>query len=73
MIETPSFKSKAVAQGVSLQIINGSKSDRNPEEVQKQPSKKMVTYYHHCNVQRFHQIENYIQNLNNLQGMKHQQ
>jgi hypothetical protein len=33
----------------------------------------MVTYYYLCNVQRFHQIENYIQNLNNLQEMKHQQ
>jgi hypothetical protein len=30
MTEIPSFKSKVVALGVSLQIINGSKSDRNP-------------------------------------------
>jgi hypothetical protein len=30
MIHTPSFKSKAVALGVSLQIINGSKSNSNP-------------------------------------------
>jgi hypothetical protein len=30
MTHTPSFKSKAVALGVSLQIINGSKSNSNP-------------------------------------------
>jgi hypothetical protein len=30
MTEIPSFKSKAMALGVSLQIINGNKSDRNP-------------------------------------------
>jgi hypothetical protein len=39
-----------------------------PQEVQKQTSKKMETYYHYYSVQRFHQIENCIQNLNNLQA-----
>jgi hypothetical protein len=73
MIETPSYKSKAVALEVSLQIMNGNKMTSIPKEVQKQTSKKMLIYYHHLSIQRFHQIENYIQNLNNLQGMKYQQ
>jgi hypothetical protein len=30
MIETPSYKSKVVALGVSLQIMNGNKNDINP-------------------------------------------
>jgi hypothetical protein len=72
MTQTPSYKSKAVALEVSLQIGMDVKMTTSPQEVQKQTSKKMVTYYHHYNVQRFHQIENCIQNLNNLQGMKNQ-
>jgi hypothetical protein len=30
MTETPSYKSKAVALGVSLQIMNGNTNGRNP-------------------------------------------
>jgi hypothetical protein len=30
MIDTPSYKSKAVALEVSLQIMNGNKNDINP-------------------------------------------